>query len=191
MESHEKRGTGIIKLLTNTSYIRGELEKRRSLLYKIAYSWCHNPALADDLVQEAMLKALRNTKQLRNVEVLNSWLSKILANCWYDYLRRTRETVDLDNLPYEETSSEGDEHEQQDIVSRVRAMIATLPVGQRQAITLVDLAGFSYIEIAGILDIPIGTVMSRISRARSTLRTKLADYDPRQEIMRAKIRRIK
>ena len=70
-------------------------------------------------------------------------------------------------------------------------MIATLPVGQRQVITLVDLAGFSYIEIAKILDIPIGTVMSRISRARSALRTKLADYDPRQEIMRAKIRRIK
>ena len=70
-------------------------------------------------------------------------------------------------------------------------MIATLPVGQRQVITLVDLAGFSYIEIAKILDIPIGTVMSRISRARGALRTKLADYDPRQEIMRAKIRRIK
>ena len=82
-------------------------------------------------------------------------------------------------------------HEQQDIVSRVRAMIATLPVGQRQVITLVDLAGFSYIEIANILDIPVGTVMSRISRARNALRKKLADYDPRQEIMRAKIRRIK
>jgi len=178
-------------LITNKRYIRGELEQHRDLLYRLAYSWCHNQSLADDLVQNAMVKALINIRQLKNTAAIKGWLSKILANCWYDYLRRTRETVDLDNLPYDETSSEGDEHEQQDIVSRVRAMIATLPVGQRQVITLVDLAGFSYIEIAEILDIPIGTVMSRISRARNALRTKLADYDPRQEIMRAKIRRIK
>jgi RNA polymerase sigma-70 factor (ECF subfamily) len=191
MGNHEKRGPGILTLITNKSYIRGELEKRRELLYRLAYSWCHNPALADDLVQDAMVKALKNARQLKNTAAIKGWLSKILANCWYDYLRSTRKTIDLDNLPYEETSSAGDEHEQQDIVSRVRAMIATLPVGQRQVITLVDLAGFSYIEIAEILDIPVGTVMSRISRARNALRTKLADYDPRQEIMRAKIRRIK
>ncbi|MEN8109016.1 MAG: sigma-70 family RNA polymerase sigma factor, partial [Pseudomonadota bacterium] len=128
---------------------------------------------------------------LKNTEAIKGWLSKILANCWYDHLRRTRETVDLDNLPYEETASSGDEHEQQDIVSRVRAMIAELPVGQRQVITLVDLAGFSYVEISHILDIPVGTVMSRISRARKALRVKLADYDPRHDILRAKIRRIK
>ena len=180
-----------LAMISNKRYIRGELEKRRQLLYRLAYSWCHNPALADDLVQDAMVKALKNTRQLKNTAAIKGWLSKILANCWYDYLRTTKETVDLDNLPYEESSSEGDEHEQQDIVSRVRAMIATLPVGQRQVITLVDLAGFSYIEIAEILEIPIGTVMSRISRARGALRTKLADYDPRQEILRAKIRRIK
>ena len=178
-------------MITNKCYIREELERRRELLFRLAYSWCHNPALADDLVQDAMVKALKNARQLKDATAIKGWLSKILANCWYDHLRRSREMVDLDNLPYEETSSEGDEHEKQDIVSRVRAMIATLPVGQRQVITLVDLAGFSYVEIAEILEIPIGTVMSRISRARNVLREKLADYDPRQEIMRAKIRRIK
>jgi RNA polymerase sigma-70 factor (ECF subfamily) len=191
MGTHEKSGAGIIKFLTNTGFMRRELEKHRSLLYKIAFSWCHNPALADDLVQETMLKALRKARQLKNTEAVTGWLSKILANCWYDYLRRTRETVDLDSLPYEDEASDRDVHERQDIVTRVRAMIAELPLGQRQVITLVDLAGFSYIEIADILDIPVGTVMSRISRARTALRTKLADYDPRQEIIRAKIRRIK
>jgi len=191
MGNHEKHRQGILKLLTHTGFMRRELEKRRSLLYKIAYSWCHNPSLADDLVQEAMLKALRKAGQLKNTEAVSSWLSKILANCWYDYLRRTRETVDLDSLPYKDEAPEGDIHEKQDIVRRVRAMIAELPLGQRQVITLVDLAGFSYVEIADILGIPIGTVMSRISRARKALRTKLADYDPRQEIMSAKIRRIK
>jgi RNA polymerase sigma-70 factor (ECF subfamily) len=189
--TQNRQGTDILTLTTHKSFIRDELEKRRELLYRLAYSWCHNAALADDLVQDAMVKALKNARQLKDTAAIKGWLSKILANCWYDHLRRYRETVDLDNMPYEEATSTGDVHEQQDIVSRVRAMIATLPVGQRQVITLVDLAGFSYIEIAKILDIPIGTVMSRISRARGALRTKLADYDPRQEIMRAKIRRIK
>jgi len=186
-----RRESNTLTMITNKRYIQGELEKRRELLYRLAYSWCHNQALADDLVQDTMVKALKNARQLKDTTAIKGWLGKILANCWYDYLRSTKETVDLDNLPYEETSPEGDEHEKQDIISRVRAMIATLPVGQRQVITLVDLAGFSYIEIADILEIPVGTVMSRISRARSVLRERLADYDPRQEIMRAKIRRIK
>ena len=191
MGNHERCGSETLALITNKRYICGELEKRRELLYRLAYSWCHNPALADDLVQDAMVKALKNARQLKDAAAIKGWLSKILANCWYDHLRRYRETVDLDKLPYEETSSAGDEHEKQDIVSRVRAMIAELPVGQRQVITLVDLAGFSYVEIADILDIPVGTVMSRISRARKALKAKLADYDPRHDILRAKIRRIK
>ena len=190
MATQNRQGSDIATLMTNKSFIRGELEKRRGLLYRLAYSWCHNAALADDLVQDTMVKALKNARQLKNTAAIKGWLSKILANCWYDHLRRTREMVDLDNLPYEETSSESDEHEQQDIVSRVRAMIATLPVRQRQVITLVDLAGFSYVEISDILDIPVGTVMSRISRARNVLRAKLADYDPRHDILSAKIRRI-
>ena len=139
----------------------------------------------------SLIKALRNGKQLKNTDAIKGWLSKILANCWYDYLRRKKETVDLDNLPYEENLDEIDSNERQDIIDRVRAMIAQLPIGQRQVITLVDLAGFSYAEIAGILDIPIGTVMSRISRARKTLKTSLADYDPRHEFTRARIRSVK
>jgi RNA polymerase sigma-70 factor (ECF subfamily) len=191
MALHDRHSSRLISLFTSTSFIRKELEKRRSLLYRIAYSWCHNASLADDLVQDAIVKALRNSSQLKNTDAVNGWLSRILANCWYDYLRQQKETVDLDNLPYEEFASEDDEHEKQDIIRRVRAMIAELPMGQRQVITLVDLAGFSYVEIAEILDIPIGTVMSRINRARNTLKKRLADYDPRQEIVRAKLRRVK
>jgi RNA polymerase sigma-70 factor (ECF subfamily) len=191
MAQQERRSSRLISLFTGTSFIRKELEQRRSLLYRIAYSWCHNASLADDLVQDTIVKALRNSSQLKNTDAVNGWLSRILANCWYDYLRQQKETVDLDNLPYEEFASDDDEHEKQDIIRRVRAMIAELPMGQRQVITLVDIAGFSYVEIAEILDIPIGTVMSRINRARRALKTKLADYDPRQEIVRVKLRRVK
>jgi len=183
--------SGIKCMISNSKFIRNELEKHRNLLYQIAYSWCHQPALADDLVQEAMLKALKNAKQLKNTEAIKGWLSRILANCWYDHLRRTRDTVNIDNLPYEEIPHEIDTNDRQDIVDRVRAMIAQLPVGQRQVITLVDLAGFSYAEIAEILEIPIGTVMSRICRARKTLKNTLAEYDPRHEFAHSRLRRVK
>ena len=185
------RASGITTMFSNTKFIRVELEKRRDLLYQIAYSWCHNPALADDLVQEAMVKALRKANQLKNTDAVKGWLSKILANCWYDHLRKTREMVNIDNIPYEDYAYETDTNERQDIVDRVRAMIAQLPVGQRQVITLVDLAGFSYAEISEILGIPIGTVMSRICRARNSLKKALSDYNPSREIVRAKIRRVK
>ena len=100
--------------------------------------------------------------------------------------------MDIDNLAVEDLPRTGtDGWERQDIVDRVRQMISRLPNGQRQVITLVDLAGFTYAEIAEILDLPIGTVMSRICRARQSLRDALADYDPRHEHARAKIRRIK
>ena len=191
MSTRNRKGTSILTLITHKSFIRDELEKHRVLLYRLAYSWCHNAALADDLVQDAMVKALKNARQLKESAAIKGWLSKILANCWYDHLRRTHKTVDLDNLPYEEAASTNDESEKQDIINRVRAMIAELPVGQRQVITLVDLAGFSYAEISNILDIPVGTVMSRISRARKALKVKLADYDPQHDMLRAKIRRIK
>jgi RNA polymerase sigma-70 factor (ECF subfamily) len=178
-------------VFTHSRRIRSELVQHRDLLYRIAYAWCHSPALADDLVQETLEKGLRNARQLKNPAAIKSWLGRILANCWYDYLRRNRETVDLENLSWEKQATADDGHETADIVQRVRAMITGLPMGQRQVITLVDLAGFSYVEVADILDIPIGTVMSRINRARNALKLKLADYDPRQQILREHIRRVK
>ncbi|MFO7484116.1 sigma factor-like helix-turn-helix DNA-binding protein, partial [Oceanibaculum nanhaiense] len=63
------------------------------------------------------------------------------------------------------------------VVSGVRAAIGTLPLGQRQVLTLVDLEGCSYIEVANILGVPVGTVMSRLCRARRALKESLLDSD--------------
>ena len=178
-------------MMRNKGLIQKELEQRRELLYQLAYSWCHEPALADDLVQNTMVKALRNGKQLRDPGAAKAWLIRILSNCWYDYLRSKRNMTDIDELGGEYEPRTEDVNERQDIVDHVRQMIAELPEGQRQVITLVDLAGFSYAEIAEILDIPIGTVMSRICRARKALKVALAEYDPRHDFARAKIRRVK
>ena len=83
-----------------------------------------------------------------------------------------------------------DEHSQSQIVSRVWDAVAKLPVGQRQVLTLVDLEEFPYIEVAAILSIPIGTVMSRLSRARQSLKTLLNELAPQQSAQISQIRRI-
>ncbi len=83
-----------------------------------------------------------------------------------------------------------DEHAQSQIVSRVREAIANLPIGQRQVLMLVDLEEFSYTEVATVLAIPIGTVMSRLCRARQALKTLLQESVPQQSAKVSPIRRV-
>lgn len=149
-----------------------KIEASRGRLYRVAFAWCHDAALADDLAQEALARALSRIEQLREVERLSSWLFSILHRCWIDHLRSRRENLDegaLAELPSDLPGPEG-HAEQQETVNRVRAAVAALPLGQRQVVTLVDLEEFSYAEVAEVLAIPIGTVMSRLCRAREALR---------------------
>ncbi len=157
--------------------VRRELEASRGLLYRMAYAWCHDAALADDLAHEAAEKALRQAGQLRDVERLRAWLLRILANSMRDHARLRREHVDLamveENLAAAGPTPEEAQASAQ-LALRVRRAVAALPLGQRQVVTLVDLEGCSYAEVGEILEIPIGTVMSRVCRARATLRQQLA-----------------
>ena len=158
------------------------LEAARPRLYRLAYSWCHNSALADDLVQEASYKALKKSRQLRDMALLEGWLFRILANCWHDHLRQRRDTEDIDAIedneempPANQLSPEETFGEKQ-LVARVRRAVERLPLGQRQVLTLIDLEEMSYSETAEILDIPVGTVMSRICRARLALKQQLLEH---------------
>lgn len=160
-------------------------------MYRVAYSWSRNAALADDLVQETLVKALQKAGQIRDPERTNAWLFAVLANCWRDHFRRTREMVDIDELDLERvddfTPEEG--HAQSQLVRRVRSAIALLPLAQRQVLTLVDLEEFSYAEVAAVLEIPVGTVMSRLCRARRTLKTLLNEFAPQRATV-SHIRRV-
>jgi RNA polymerase sigma-70 factor (ECF subfamily) len=149
-----------------------KIESSRGRLYRVAFAWCHDAALADDLAQETLTRGLARAGQLRDAERLPSWLFSILHRCWIDHLRGRREEVDEEALAEMPSDLPGpDSHaEQQETVSRVRAAVAALPLGQRQVVTLVDLEEFSYADVAAILSIPIGTVMSRLCRAREALR---------------------
>lgn len=156
------------------------IEASRARLYRVAFAWCHDAALADDLVQEALVRGLARLDQLRETERLASWLFSILHRCWIDHLRSRRDDLDeeaLAELPADLAAPE-DHVEQHETVLRVRAAIAALPLGQRQVLTLVDLEELSYAEVAAVLSIPIGTVMSRLCRARAALRGLLEQAQP-------------
>lgn len=164
-----------------------QIKASRGRLYRVAFAWCHDAALADDLAQEALTRGLLRLEQLRESAKLMSWLFAILNRCWLDHLRAKRRDVDdelLSELPSELPGP--DLHaERQETVNRVRGAIAVLPLGQRQVVTLVDLEDFSYAEVAEVLDIPIGTVMSRLCRARGALRELLLEQVAAQPRLRS------
>lgn len=128
--------------------------------------------LADDLVQSACLKALERWHQWQPGTSLASWLFRIVQNTWIDEFRaRARQPVDEDedallDLP-------GDDGraivERRSELRAVRRAIADLPEDQRAVLMLVTVDGLSYQEAADALGIPMGTVMSRLARARTRL----------------------
>ncbi|MDR3391513.1 MAG: RNA polymerase sigma factor [Sulfuriferula sp.] len=161
--------------------VGAQIKERRARLYRVAYSWCHDRALADDLVQEALARGLSHLHQLRDPMQMDSWLFKILHNCWRDCLRCQKDFQDVEDMEdylyaHDETPERINSRTQ--VVDRVRAAVALLPIGQRQVLTLVDLEEFSYNQVAEILAIPVGTVMSRLCRARIALKQTLIELAP-------------
>jgi RNA polymerase sigma-70 factor (ECF subfamily) len=172
---------GNIKLCSTTP-LQDRIAESRDNLYRIALAWCGDEMLADDLTQETIATGMRNYKQLRDENCMFGWICSIMKNNWYRHLRKQKNHDSLDdqipsgndNEPY------GNCHEM-DIVHQVRQAVNELSLDQRQVISLVDLGELSYCEVAQALDIPVGTVMSRLHRARKTLLTKL-EKKQRQEM---------
>ena len=140
-----------------TLSLKSRIAESRTRLYRVALAWCGDEMLADDLAQETMTNGITNIKQLRDETRLFAWLYSILNNNWRLHLRRKKCHDELDDqMPGEGDEPLGHCHEIE-IVTRVRRAVATLPVQQRQVISLVDLEEFSYCDVAEILDIPIST----------------------------------
>ena len=155
------------------------LEQLRPRLYRLAFSWCKDSFLAEDLVQDALIQALQKHAQLREDELLDRWVIRILANRWMDHLRShvRDENIDdvVDALSTDEQHSPDHIHGRNELIERVRTAVMRLPDMQRIVVTLVDLEEFSYKEVATILELPIGTVMSRLARGRLALASLLID----------------
>jgi RNA polymerase sigma-70 factor (ECF subfamily) len=152
-------------------------------LYSYALALSRNRVDAEDLVQETYVRAIPAVRRLRKERNVKSWMFTILRNIWLNQLRRPRVAVpmpgtDLDQLqPEFRAPIAKDPHsllltsQDQD---QVRQAISRLPVESREIILLREFEDLSYQEIAGVLKCPIGTVMSRLGRARSKLRELLS-----------------
>lgn len=182
----------LLDFFLNSHDAQRTLKEVRHRLYRVAYAWCHNAALADDLVQETLAKAMRKSSQLRDPKARDAWLFTILTNCYRDHFRRLRDTDDIDEMEISVETTPETEMGRAEVVGKVRAAIARLPEGQRQTVTLVDLEGFSYIEVAQILGVPIGTIMSRLCRARVALKNMLLpEFQQNPDAANRILRRIK
>ncbi len=170
--------------------LKSEFAARRNKLYRIAYSWCHDATLADDLAQETIYKAIKNASRLRDTGTIDTWMYRILFNCWQDYLRVKGRNVEFVEMQDDDQEDHADSYQQSQIVERVRSSIERLDLPLREVVTLADFAGFSYAEIAEIIDVPIGTVMSRLFRARKKLKQQLLDFGS-DELSEFKLRSVK
>ncbi len=157
-------------------------------LYTFAYHLTYNEEDANDLVQETYLKAYRFIDKYIEGTNAKAWLFKILKNVFINQYRRKSKQptkVDFEDIvtyqDEEDTnfSSYQDLREEmfQDMMGdEVTNAINSLPVDFRVVILLCDIEGFTYEEISKIIDIPIGTVRSRLHRARNMLKEKLKEY---------------
>jgi RNA polymerase sigma-70 factor, ECF subfamily len=154
-------------------------------LYATAMRLTRNRADAEDLVQDTVVRALRFRHRFEPGTNLRAWLYTILHNTWRNRVRDTaREATDVDSDRIEELAATADGPAEVETPERtllratmdadLKEALDDLPEAFRQAVWLRDVEEFSYAEIARMLDVPIGTVMSRISRGRRQLFQKLS-----------------
>ena len=145
-------------------------------LYRVGLRLCRNQAKAEDLVQETFLQAWRSFHRFELGTNLRAWLYKIMFNVHYSNQRRDR----LQLVPTEETIAETLAYDpptpQRLTEEEVLAALERLPRDFQIPIVLADVEEFSYREIADVMKVPIGTVMSRLHRGRKILRTELISY---------------
>ena len=170
--------------------LKRRIADSRERLYRVALSWCGDKMLADDLVQDAIETGILKSDQLRDETKLSSWLYRILNNAWYAHLRKDRKHEILeDDVPSDDIGPFS-RCQEIELVAQVRTAVASLPREQRQVISLVDLDGLPYCEVAEALEIPIGTVMSRLHRARKGLLARMVEASPASAPARENIRLV-
>ena len=138
-------------------------------LRAFAISLCGSAALADDFVQETLLRAWSKSDSFEPGTNLRAWLFTILRNIYYsNYRKRSREVQDSDGTHARRVIVLGDQESHLDLEDFRQAM-TKLPAEQREVLTLIGASGLSYEEAAVVCQVGIGTIKSRLSRARAKL----------------------
>ena len=147
-------------------------------LHTFARSLCRDGVRADDLVQEALMRAINNIERFKPGTNLKAWLFTIVRNEHYSQLRRRKfeaHGVDTDLLP---EPSVPPDHDGKLELRDLNMALSSLSPGQRTALILVSVSGFSYEEAAAICGCAVGTIKSRVARARETLLEMLEGRQP-------------
>jgi RNA polymerase sigma-70 factor, ECF subfamily len=150
------------------------IRKYQDRIYNLCRYMLRDPQDAQDAAQDAFLKAYRGIKDFRSEASLYTWLYRIAVNTCLDYKRKTSvATLRSESLSEEEPSGEPSPertYESKEVSEAIQSALQKLPKKLRPAIVLREIDGLSYEEIAEILHTSVGTVKSRISRAREELR---------------------
>ena len=159
-------------------FVHEALSDSLDSLFSTAVRLVGKPEIAEDLVQEAVRKALQGIPRLRDQRKARAWVFKILVNCVRDHLRRRRNWREFD---IEEQQPEFRCDAQAIARARahdVREALGELAASRRAVIVLIDIEDFTVAEASEMLGIPMGTAASRLARARQALRVRLRAYQP-------------
>lgn len=141
----------------------------------VIYRMCGDAHLAEDAAQDAFIKAWDKLHTWQPRSAFRNWLYRIATNTALDALRKARPTVDIDDLPIAAGGAGTEARvEQRQRAKLVQQAVLSLPEASRSVLILREYEGLSYREIADTLDIPMGTVMSRLNYARTRLRDILS-----------------
>ncbi len=177
-----------VNIKERTAIFDNEFMPHRDAMYNFAFRLTYDEDNAKDLVQDTYLKAYRFAESFQEGTNAKAWLYRILKNSFInDFRKKSKEPAKVDYQEVENfyNSENVDEEKTIDLrIDAVRDMIgdevslalSSLAVDFRTVIILCDLEGFTYDELSKILDIPIGTVRSRLHRARNLLKEKLSVY---------------
>ncbi len=166
-----------------TSQFQSDLIQLIPRLRRFALSLCGSQTDADDLVQAACERALKNASRFREGTRMDSWLYRIIQNLWLDDRRKGQvrgTNVDPEDAGLSDQGRGSREAEDRMMLATVRGAMDQLPEGQKLALSLVAIEGLTYKEAAETLDVPVGTVMSRLSRAREALMPLVSSTARRQ-----------
>ncbi len=155
----------------------GELVKRhRSFVMALAYRLCGDRARAEDIAQDVFIRVWQALPGFRFQAAFRTWLYRIATNVAIEQLRHARPTADIESIPLAASDTPEDSALRTEQGRAVRDAVLRLPPQSRLVLILREYEGLSYKEIASTLDIPIGTVMSRLNYARQRLHRDLARH---------------
>lgn len=161
-------------------------------LYRIAFMFCGEPDRAEDLVQECFMEAWKGISKLRHVDRARAWLIQILRIRWYrtlNQLVRRRENECSDDLA--DIAAEGSPEDEMSSHDWIRQALQQLEPANREVFLLTVMEGFRCREVAEMMEVPLGTVLSRLHRARVKLKAYLEEQEAEAARLSDKVRRLR